>query len=330
MLSVAGVLIATIVLVPLSIPLLRRINVVDVPSVRSSHARPTLRGGGLAPAFVVLVAVGLTPGLHGHARASVLMGGGLFALLGLADDLRDVHPLPRFLGQLAAAALAIPWLLGNVQLPPATIGLLAVLALFWIVSYVNSFNFMDGINGISAAQAVAAGGAFGIVGIWTGAYTVAVLGGATATAALGFLPFNFPRARVFLGDVGSYFFGALLALLVLLALRAGFPLEAAFAPLVLYLADTGTTLLRRMFKGEPWHQPHRDHVYQRLVKLGWSHTQVTGVIFLAILFCGALGALTVAAPGARQIAVPAIAAIVGIYLLLPRLHLRLSPSPSRG
>lgn len=322
MLTIAGVLIGTIVFVPLSMPLLRRLNVVDVPCARSSHAQPTLRGGGLAPAAVVLVLLGLAPELDAAARASVLMGGGLFALLGLADDLRDLKPLSRFLGQLAAAALALLWLLGNMDHAPTAIGFLAVLAVVWVVSYVNSFNFMDGINGISAAQGIAAGGAFGLLGFWTGAHTVAVIGGATAATALGFLPFNFPRARVFLGDVGSYFFGAVLALLALLTIRAGFPFEAAFAPLVLYLADTGTTLLRRILKGEPWHQPHRDHVYQRLVKLGWSHSQVTLTVFLVIVLCTVVGALTVTTPGARQIAAPLIAAILGIYLLLPRLYSR--------
>lgn len=330
MLTIAGVLIASLALVPLSVPLLRRFNVIDAPSVRSSHDRPTLRGGGLAPAVVALAFFGLAPGLDGSARTSVLLAGGLFALLGLADDLRDVHPFLRFLGQLLAAALAVPWLLGNVDLPPASIGLAAVLAVFWIVSYVNSFNFMDGINGISAAQAIAAGGAFGLLGLWTSAHTVAVLGGATAAAAGGFVPFNFPRARLFLGDVGSYFFGAVLALLVLLALRAGLPFEAAFAPLALYLADTGTTLLRRIFKGEPWHQPHRDHVYQRLVRLGWSHTQVTGMVFVAILLCAAAGALAVGIPAPRQLAIPTIAVILAVYLLLPRLHTHLSRSASHA
>lgn len=328
MLTVASALIATLLLVPVSMPLLRRVNIVDVPSARSSHARPTLRGGGLAPAFIALVLFSLDPSLDAAARTSVLIGGGLFALLGLADDLRDVHPLPRFLAQLAVAATAVPWLLVNVDLQPATTGGLAALAILWVVSYVNSFNFMDGINGISAAQAIAAGGAFAVLGLWTSTYTVAVLGGVVAAAALGFLPYNFPRARVFLGDVGSYFFGATLALLVVLALRAGLTFEAAFSPLALYLADTGTTLLRRLFRGEPWHQPHRDHVYQRLVRVGWSHSQVTGMVFVAISLCATVGVLTVAIPIGRQLAILTIAIILGVYLLLPQLHSRFSPSAS--
>lgn len=328
MLTVAGVLITTVALMPLSMLLLQRANVVDVPSRRSSHTRPTLRGAGLTPALVALGFFALAPEIEGAARASVLTGGGLFALLGLADDLRHIHPLPRFLGQVTAAALATPWLLTDLALPPATIGLLAVVAIFWTVSYVNSFNFMDGINGISAIQAIAAGGGFGILGLWGGGQSLTILGPATAAAALGFLPFNFPRARVFLGDVGSYFFGAVLSLTALVALRAGFPLEAAFAPLCLYLADTGTTLIRRVLKGEPWHQPHRDHVYQRLVKLGWSHSQVTATVFVAILFCTSAGSLAFAVPHAREFAAPAIAVVLAVYLLLPRLHCRLSQAAS--
>lgn len=326
MLTAAGVvllvLLATAALVPLSISLLRHLNTFDIPKERSSHTSPTLRGGGFAPAFVALSFIGFVPALEPHARISMLLAGGLFAVLGLADDLRDVSPLPRFLGQLIVAALTLPWVLAKLDFPPAVTGALGVLGVLWLVSYVNAFNFMDGINGISAAQAVGAGGVFAIAAVWAGNATLALLSGTVAAAALGFLPFNFPRARIFLGDVGSYFFGATLALLVLLALRAGFTLEAALAPLALYLADTGTTLARRIWKGKSWHQPHRDHVYQRLVKLGWSHTKVTATVFAAILACALPGALTLAFPAARPFAVAAIALVLWLYLLSPRIIAR--------
>lgn len=320
--SASFVLLGTVALVPLSMPLLRRVNTFDVPTERSSHTRPTLRGGGFAPAVVALAVIGLVPGLESNARLSMLLAGGLFAVLGLADDLRDVPPLPRFLGQLLVAGPTLPWVVADLGVPPALAVLFGVLGVLWLVSYVNAFNFMDGINGISAAQAIAAGGVFAVTAAWAGNATLGVLGGAVAAAALGFLPFNFPRARVFLGDVGSYFFGAALALLVLLALRAGFTVEAALAPVALYLADTGTTLARRVWKGEPWHQPHRDHVYQQLVKRGWSHTQVTSMVFVAILACALPGALTVAFPAVRPVAVLVIALVLGLYLLSPRIAAR--------
>jgi UDP-N-acetylmuramyl pentapeptide phosphotransferase/UDP-N-acetylglucosamine-1-phosphate transferase len=330
MLTAAGAFVATLVGIILSMALLRRANVVDVPTDRSSHTRPTLRGGGLGPAVVALGFVAFVPGLEANIRVSMLIAGGLFALLGLADDLRDVSPLARFLGQLAAAGVAVPWLLVGLDGPLLLVAVGAVLAVLWVVSYVNAFNFMDGINGISAAQAIAAGGAFGIAGTWTGSPAVGALGAIVAGVALAFLPFNFPRARLFLGDVGSYFFGAVLALLVLVALRAGFTLEAALAPVAVYLADTGTTLARRFWQGEPWHQPHRDHVYQRLVKLGRSHTQVSTLVFSAVLVCSLAGMLTLVMPAARPFALAVIALVLALYLFSPRLGARraaASPTP---
>jgi len=92
---------------------------------------------------------------------------------------------------------------------------------------------------------------------------------ALVAGAIGFAPFNFPTARVFLGDVGSYFAGAWLAVLVVLGLRGSIPPEAIVAPVALYVADTGLTLARRVQRHEPWHEPHRQHAYQRL----WSSVE---------------------------------------------------------
>ena len=93
----------------------------------------------------------------------------------------------------------------------------------------------------------------------------------------------------FLGDSGSYFLGGWLAVLVVVGLRADLPAEAVVAPLVIYLADTGTTLIRRIRQGERWWEPHRSHAYQRLVIAGWSHRRTTVLVTVAGLACAALG-----------------------------------------
>jgi UDP-N-acetylmuramyl pentapeptide phosphotransferase/UDP-N-acetylglucosamine-1-phosphate transferase len=139
-------------------------------------------------------------------------------------------------------------------------------------------------------------------------------------SSMGFLPFNFPRARVFLGDSGSYFLGSMIAIAVLVALEAGAPLPAVAAPLVLYLADTSVTLLRRVRRGERWWEPHREHVYQRLANGPLGHTATTAIVAAMTGLLGALGLLTIDGGVAATVLVAAVAAIVvPAYLALPAL-----------
>jgi UDP-GlcNAc:undecaprenyl-phosphate/decaprenyl-phosphate GlcNAc-1-phosphate transferase len=137
-------------------------------------------------------------------------------------------------------------------------------------------------------------------------------------ASLGFAPFNFPRASMFLGDVGSYGMGAALAILAVVGLRAGVPPEAVLAPLAIYLVDTSSTCIRRLAAGETWYHPHRDHRYQRLVKLGWSHMRVTLTVGGVMAACSLLGAVSLAGSlPARVLAGAALACLLGAYLFIP-------------
>jgi UDP-N-acetylmuramyl pentapeptide phosphotransferase/UDP-N-acetylglucosamine-1-phosphate transferase len=189
----------------------------------------------------------------------------------------------------------------------------------WLVAFVNAFNFMDGINGISVAQAGAAALVWWLVAEATAARGLGEAAAVAGAAALGFLPLNFPRARVFLGDVGSYFLGAWLALVVVVGIRSGITVEAMVAPLSLYIADTALTLLRRVQHGARWAEPHRDHAYQQLVQLGWSHARVTVLVFALTALCGALGAVSqLGSPHSRLVADVTIATVLGGYLALPR------------
>jgi UDP-N-acetylmuramyl pentapeptide phosphotransferase/UDP-N-acetylglucosamine-1-phosphate transferase len=126
---------------------------------------------------------------------------------------------------------------------------------------------------------------------------------------------------MFLGDVGSYFIGCWLAILVVLGLRARVPVEAMVGPLAVYVADTSSTIIRRIFRGQHFLEAHREHVYQRLVACGWSHTRTTGCVGAAITVCCLLGAVTLAVDsGISRIVVDlALGCTVAIYLLLPRM-----------
>lgn len=313
-LSVSGTLLVIL------IPLLHRWQVMDHPNHRSSHAVVTPRGGGLAVILAVVagiaLAVGLVDGLSGKALASVVTPCVALAAVGLCDDLRDLGTRTRLLAQ-AGVGVAVAYTLARVgTFGSASIAVLAVAAVLggiYFVGVVNAVNFMDGVNGISGLTGLVAGLWYSFTGIHHHDPVLAVSGVALAGACLGFLPWNAPRAKVFLGDVGSYGVGALvgtLSMVCLLQLRD--PL-AAVAPLCVYLADTSVTLIRRWHAGERLGQAHRDHVYQRLVARGWTHSQAS---FLA---AGAAALVCLALAISPMLAVPAALVGLGAYLALPDL-----------
>lgn len=318
-----------LVLAPFVIVALTRRGVLDFPNERSSHERPIPRGGGIAPAAAAGVALVVASERLGTVWSAVVVAIAVFGLIGLLEDVKGVPALPRLGLQAAAAAVVVPI---AVDAPSGSLlwrASVIALALLFVVAYVNAFNFMDGINGISVAQVVVAGAAWYVAGHAGGVPAFAVAGGVLAAAALAFAPFNFPSARVFLGDVGSYAFGGALAVMCLIGLRAGLPPEAVVAPVSLYLADTGATLARRVVRGETWYRPHRDHAYQKLVRLGWSHTRTTifaTALMVAVSALGTVSLLDVATP-IRAAAGAAIAALLTAYLSAPAVIRRTSPEP---
>lgn len=231
----------------------------DVPNHRSSHTAPIPRGGGIAAllgAGTAALATGGRPGLGRGASLLALAG------LGLVDDITGHVPARVRLGtQLALGAGALGH--GGWDRPVAGVVTAGV---------VNVVNFMDGINGISGMNAVVWGvNAMLLEDESDG--DLATLGALTAGAGLGFLPHNVPAARLFLGDVGSYAFGAAMAAGILSQRSLGARYRVA-APLLLYGVDAAQALVSRVRAGEQLTEAHRDHVYQRLVDGGHSHVEV--------------------------------------------------------
>ena len=270
--------------------ILMALRVVDLPNARSSHSVPVVRGGGIAMVLALLVGIALAGQMFLAGSITILL-----AVLGLAaisfiDDLKSVGSVFRFGCHLAAAI----WVIAVLNLAPATVGITTEtlcpvplllawpMAVFWIAGYTNAFNFMDGINGLAGGQAAITGlGMALIAGLAGGQFNSPpeIWSLALAGAALGFLPHNFPRARMFMGDVGSAPIGFLLAVLTLwLARSVGWWLLVPLALLhANFVLDTGITLVRRILRGERWQDAHREHFYQRLIRSGRSHSFVTGL-----------------------------------------------------
>jgi UDP-GlcNAc:undecaprenyl-phosphate/decaprenyl-phosphate GlcNAc-1-phosphate transferase len=314
----------TAMLTPAVLALLRRRRVLDTPNRRSSHRTPTPRGGGLALAVGCLCALAFTPAAGMNARPALGITAVAFGTIGLAEDLHGIPPLRRLAGHVLAAAVGLHWLLGDLRGPLVWQVVFGVGALVWVVAYVNAFNFMDGINGISVAQGTIAGAGWCALGLWQDVPGLAAAGAILVGASLGFAPFNFPKARVFLGDTGSYFLGAWMAATVVIGLRAGLSPEAVIFAVAIYLADTSSTIVLRLRRGERWYEPHRSHVYQRLCLSGWSHTRTTVTVGGFIALVTVLGFVSESGYlAARILADAAALALIAVYLGAPRLVGRL-------
>ncbi|AWH28945.1 MULTISPECIES: glycosyltransferase family 4 protein [Stenotrophomonas] len=257
---------------------LRR-QLLDQPGERRSHTVATPRGGGIAIVISLLVAAGAAMWAWPDAAGSVLiasLGLVLVAGIGWWDDHRPLPAVRRLCVHVVAAAL----LAGLVKLHGGS-WLLAALVLFFTTSLINIWNFMDGINGIASSQAVIA--ALGLAPVLPWPYSLAAI--ALGLACLGFLPFNFPKAKIFMGDVGSGALGyAVSVVLAIASLKTNIQWMLLLVPISPFLVDAGFTLLARMLSGQRWMEPHTQHVYQRAVQAGASHAQVTGMYFVLGLF----------------------------------------------
>jgi UDP-N-acetylmuramyl pentapeptide phosphotransferase/UDP-N-acetylglucosamine-1-phosphate transferase len=293
------------------------------PNARSSHKIPTPQGAGIAVVAVTIVvaAVALLATNSGGLHLIFVTFGAaiLLALVGVVDDLRPVPVIPRLLLQSAAVAivaLALPDSFRAMPaLPLAVERVLVFVAGVWLVNLVN---FMDGIDWIMVVEIVPIAATLALLGI-AGEISspAAIVATALGGAMLGFAPFNKPVAKVFLGDVGSLPIGLLLGW-CLLALAWHGHLTAALLLPMYFLMDATVTLLRRVWRREPFWDAHRSHFYQRATDNGFTVPRVVGEIFALNVALAALAWWSVAMKSAATDAAALVTGLIATALLLAR------------
>ncbi len=251
-------------------------RILDVPNPRSSHARPVPRGGGLAAVIVFLAAItllGQRAGFDERLYWALLVGGAWIAAVGLADDVLELRPLARFVLTLAAVVACCLWLgtpplaFGSFVIAPGSgaLYLLEGVLLIWVL---NLFNFMDGTDAIAGVEAItiALGAGVILTLVSPGHYAVASLM-MLAAATAGFLVWNWPPAKVFMGDTASGFLGFCLGLF---AIRTSMDDDVnVWVWMILFgvfFCDATVTLLRRVWRRKKFYKAHRDHAYQRFAR----------------------------------------------------------------
>ena len=272
-------------------------RLIDIPNARSSHNRPTPRGGGLSIVIVFLLGLTVLSGMGVSAPEAMwaIFGAGAWvALVGFLDDHGHIPARWRLLAHFIGAAWGLFWLggmpplvflspgsgLGMHTIDPGWVG--QILGMFYLVWLLNLYNFMDGIDGLASIEAITVclGGALlylsgpEVIGQWAAPVLLAM-------TVAGFLFWNFPPARIFMGDAGSGFLGIVLGL---------FSIQAAWiAPqffwswlilLGVFIVDATWTLFRRLLRGEKIYEAHRSHAYQYASRYYGSHKTVSLVIGL--------------------------------------------------
>ena len=306
----------------LVVPVVRRLGLrwglVDTPDARKQHTSPMVRLGGVGIVFAFSAALGLIWALGGFANLpaekdqliwTTLAGALCFFLIGLADDLYALPPLPRLAGQLAISMVA--WnegvRIGNIEIPmgwwggsdlllplPDWLSLLATV--IWLVGITNAINWLDGLDGLAAGVSGIA--AVGLLSVSFSLHQPAagLLAAALAGSCLGFLRHNFNPARIFMGDGGSYFLGFALAAISIVGPAKGLTSVSLLLPLLILslpLADMSAVIMGRLSEGHSPFYPDRRHLHHRLLRTGLSHRRTVLLIYAFTQWLGSLALVLV-------------------------------------
>ncbi|SMC76825.1 UDP-GlcNAc:undecaprenyl-phosphate GlcNAc-1-phosphate transferase [Desulfocicer vacuolatum DSM 3385] len=315
-------LVLLLVSAAISLFLIKRTQVLDIPNGRSSHKKPTPTIGGVAIVFTFFLSMIMLYLFAGKTMISerFFLGFTFSALLIAGMSLYDDLKKKPFYIRLATHVIAVLMVMGfgiiihRVDFPPGlmfltnrSLGAFGYFVTFWwILGMINAYNFMDGLNGMAGGNAIIAGSFFCIITYTQGSDFAYIVSYTLVAGVAGFLIFNFPRGKLFMGDIGSTFLGFTFGVLPIIAsLYDNAHTSLLVLPLLLFhfIYDTSFTFIRRLFKGENVFQAHRTHLYQLFNRLGFTHFKVT-VFYWGVAVLQGVGALwMVTIPGPMRLMV---------------------------
>lgn len=314
----------TLALTPLVMAAARRFGIVDRPGPRRIHTTPIPTAGGVAMAIAVLGVAWGARAVSEAARTTldvrpfvgITIAAAIIVALGVIDDRWGVKPLGKIAGEVAAACILYAFGLG-VPLLTNPFGEAIVtgpfdlpLTIVWVLIVINAINLIDGIDGLASGVVLVASVTLWFVGRTNGDFYVMFIASCLIGATAGFLRYNFPPAKVFMGDTGSGFLGLLLAAVALLENRKGtaaitllFPLVALAVP----ISDSVIAFARRAFGGKPVFSADSEHIHHRLLRIGLSHRHVVYVMWFLSAYCGVMAVVLATLP-------PGYAALLAVFL----------------
>ncbi len=276
-----------------------RFGAVDRPDARKVHSRVMPRLGGLALylAFTVtvLIMVPMSKDIIG-----LLTGGTLIMLLGLLDDIKDITPRVKLLGQVVAAGVLVAFgvkiaFITNpfgsmIYLNKFGIDFGIPLTILWIVGVTNAVNLVDGLDGLAAGLASIAAMTIAVIAWQEGEMLIVLPAIVLSASAIGFLRYNFHPAKIFMGDSGSLFLGYMLAGLSVMGLTKGAAVFSVFVPVLILgipIFDMIFAIIRRYVNNQPIFEADKQHLHHRLLAIGLSHRQTVMIIYAVSCFLGA-------------------------------------------
>lgn len=290
----------SLILVPIIKKVAFHINAIDVPNERKVHKVPMPRLGGLAFYLSFLICYMLF-GSMSSQMLSIIIASFIIILFGIVDDINPLKARYKLIGQILAAAIIVFY--GNIILKDAYIfgyylnfgNLAPYLTVFFIIACINAINFIDGLDGLAAGISTIYFLTISIIAIITRS-----IGGLDVTlsiimfgATLGFLVYNFPPAKIFMGDSGSQFLGFIIAIISLLGFK-NVTFKSFVVPiciLAIPILDTLFAILRRIFKGESIATPDKEHLHHQLLKMKFSSKKTILIIYFISLVFSAISIL---------------------------------------
>ena len=292
----------------------------DRSGERSLHEGAIPRAGGIAIVISLLVAGSIQHTLLLQVFSlPLLLACGMMMLLSVWDDMKPLHPAARFLLHVLIASEVVfgdqLYFVGGDWLPVVIWQVLTVIGITWTI---NLYNFMDGMDGFAAGMAMLGFGTLALMGFWRGDLGYAHINVGVVVATAGFWCWNFPPARIFMGDLGSTLLGLLVAISALVGVkRELFPIWVPCVVFSAFWVDASYTLIRRMVAGERFWLPHRSHLYQRLVLAGFSHRQVVLAEYLLMMLGSVFSVLPLLCElGYNATYIPVVYGVVCVLLLV--------------